>query len=114
MIDALIALVIHSAGDYHGIAPVDTVVCGSTTVPVVEDLSGAVVCEAPQQILASPTLFAPVETGYVYGGSLSPWAGTFGFGRGFGGRFGGGFGGHFGGHHHHGPVTTPVVTATIG
>jgi hypothetical protein len=101
MLDVLLTLFIHSAGDYHGIAPVTpvaaSVVCGSSTVPVIDELSDTVVCEAPQQVLAAPALYAPISVGYQYGGVLSPWAGTFNFG-GLGGRFGSHFGGHFGGH----------------
>src|SRR5882757_587058 len=77
--------------------------CGVTTVPVLE--LGSVVCEAPSQILASPTLYQP-QVGYGYGGVLSPWASTYNYGLpyggGFGGRYGGGFGGgHWGGGHGH-------------
>lgn len=84
--------------------------CGATTVPVLE--LGSVVCEAPSQILASPTLYQP-QVGYGYGGVLSPWAVNYGTPFYGGGRFGGGFGGgHFGGHHGTCTTTGGVTTCT--
>lgn len=71
--------------------------CGATTVPVLE--LGQVVCEAPSQILASPTLYSP-QVGYGYPESLGSWYGSYpGLGLGLGLGLGG-FGHGFGGHHH--------------
>lgn len=97
MIGVILAAAIALTGNYGGNIGGGGASCGATTVPVLE--LGSVVCEAPSQILAQPTLFAP-QVGYGYGGALSPWAS--GFGNSFGGPFGFGnpFGGHFGGHHH--------------
>ena len=83
--------------------------CGVTTVPVVE--LGSVVCEAPSQILASPTLFEP-QVGYGYGGVLAPWAANYNYGLPvYGGGFGGPFGGGWGhGHRHCTTSTTGGVT----
>lgn len=110
MIGAIVIAAIALAGNYGGpIAPAG-VSCGATTVPVLE--LGSVVCEAPSQILAQPTVFEP-QVGYGYGGVLSPWAASYpGYGvpfglGGFGGR--GGFGGH-GGHGHCTSSTTGGVT----
>lgn len=113
MIGIIAAAAIALAGNYGGAGVVGGgASCGATTVPVLE--LGSVVCEAPSQILASPTLFEP-QVGYAYGGNLSPWAAGFGtaypfYGGHFGGPFGGHWGGHWGGHGHCTTSTTGGVT----
>jgi len=58
MIGALLIAAFALAGNYSGPGIVDSgASCGVTTVPVLE--LGSVVCEAPSQILASPTLYQP-------------------------------------------------------
>lgn len=107
MIGVILAAAIALTGNYGGNIGGGGASCGATTVPVLE--LGSVVCEAPSQILASPTLFEP-QVGYGYGGALSPWASGFGTPFGFGGRFGGGFGGFGHGHGHCTSSTTGGVT----
>jgi len=112
MIGIIAAAAIALAGNYGGAGVVGGgASCGATTVPVLE--LGSVVCEAPSQILAQPTLFAP-QVGYAYPQTLSPWYGGYGGGLGFGlgGHFGGGLfgGGLFGGGHHGHLCTTTLTT----
>ena len=110
MIGALLITAAMLTGDYSlgGVASAGAT-CGVTTVPVLE--LGSVVCEAPSQILAQPTLFEP-QVGYGYGGVLAPWAAGYNYGLppyggGYGGRFGGPFGGGWG--HGHGHCTTSTT-----
>lgn len=117
MIGAILIAAIALTGNYGGpiVGAGGGASCGATTVPVLE--LGSVVCEAPSQILAQPTLFEP-QVGFGYGGALSPWAAGYGVPFGFGGSrgFGGGFGHGFGGGHGHctssttGGVTTRTCT----
>ena len=114
MIGALLIAAIALTGNYGGPLGTGGASCGATTVPVLE--LGSVVCEAPSQILASPTLFEP-QVGYGYGGSLSPWAAGYGYGLPYGGAFGGfggrgGFGGHHGGHCTSSTTAAGVTTRT--
>jgi hypothetical protein len=109
MIGALLIAAIALTGNYGGpIVAGGGASCGATTVPVLE--LGSVVCEAPSQILAQPTLFEP-QVGYGYAGTLSPWAASYpGYGLGFGGSRGFGGRGGFGGHGHCTSSTTGGVT----